>query len=293
VIAAPLVGGIFLVALVVGAEPGTLLSLEWRDLVATIVASLLSRPFVLAAFLAALGVSLIGGSLFIFLVKGGTVGILVRGEREAGLIEEPPLHLHMLAQASRFSIDAFIASARGLFPRYARLGAALMGFYVLAGSAYLASVYASRSAGEGLGVTALFTVFFVIAITIINLLYLLVQLVIAADDCGVATAASRVGAFLRRERRQVAAVFLVVLVIVIAATGASLAATAALGVIGVVPFLWLVVFPLQLVAWMLRALVFQFIGMASIGAYLKIYRSSGDVASRPLTTASVYAGVPR
>ena len=69
----PLVGGIFLVALVVGAEPGALLSLDWRELAATIVGSLLSRPLVLAAFLAALAVVVVGGSLFVFLVKGGTV----------------------------------------------------------------------------------------------------------------------------------------------------------------------------------------------------------------------------
>src|SRR5687768_8001448 len=49
-IAAPLIGGVFLVALVVGAEPVALLSLGWRDLAATIVASLMSRPLVLAAF---------------------------------------------------------------------------------------------------------------------------------------------------------------------------------------------------------------------------------------------------
>jgi len=40
-VAAPLFGGIFLVALVVGAEPDDLLSLEWRDLATTIAASLL------------------------------------------------------------------------------------------------------------------------------------------------------------------------------------------------------------------------------------------------------------
>ena len=88
----PLIGGIFLVALVVGAEPVALMSLGWRDLVATIVASLISRPVVLAAFLAALGVVVIGGSLFVFLVKAGTVTVLVRGDRAAGPIEQPPLH---------------------------------------------------------------------------------------------------------------------------------------------------------------------------------------------------------
>ena len=38
-IAAPLIGGVFLVALVVGAEPIELMSLEWRPLATTITSS--------------------------------------------------------------------------------------------------------------------------------------------------------------------------------------------------------------------------------------------------------------
>jgi hypothetical protein len=284
-LAVPLVGGIFLVAIAVGAEPDALLSLAWRDLAATIIASLLSRPVVLACFLAALAVTTIGGSLFVFLVKGGTVGILVRAEREAGPIEQPPLHLHTVAQASRFSMDVFLESARGMFLRYVRLGLALMAVYALSGIAYVAAVIASRSAGEGIGMTALFTAGFVAWITVINFLYLLMQIVIAADNCGVSAAAARVAAFLRRRTRQVAAVFLVILAVVVAATGASVLATAAVGLIAVLPFLWLVVIPLHLLAWVLRALVFQFIGLASVGAYVQLYRSSADASRRP-----VYAG---
>jgi len=104
-VAAPLIGGIFLVALVVGAEPIELMSLEWRQLATTIASTLLVRPAVLAAWVAALGVVLVGGSLFVFLVKGGTVGVLVRGERDAGPIERPPLMPESLARASAFSIE--------------------------------------------------------------------------------------------------------------------------------------------------------------------------------------------
>jgi len=68
-VAAPLIGGIFLVALVVGAEPIELMSLEWRQLAPTIASTLLVRPTVLAAWVAALAVVLVGGSLFVFLVK--------------------------------------------------------------------------------------------------------------------------------------------------------------------------------------------------------------------------------
>src|SRR5919108_6047336 len=46
-LAAPLIGGIFLVALAVGTEPGALMELEWRDLATTIVSSLLAQPLVL------------------------------------------------------------------------------------------------------------------------------------------------------------------------------------------------------------------------------------------------------
>jgi hypothetical protein len=273
-IAAPLVGGVFLVALVAGAEPGALLALEWRELVATIVTSLLSRPLVLVAFLAALAVVVVGGSLFVFVVKAGTVGTLVHGDRAAGPIEEPPLHLDAVQKAAAFSIESFIEAARRFFPRYARLGVLLMVVYLA--SAIVLTIAVSGSRGAGWGMPAIFTVGFVAWITIVNLLYLLTQIVIAADDCSLAAATSRVAAFLQRERRHVAGVFAVVLALVVFATGASLVATAALGLVGFVPFfgpfLGLAVLPLQLLAWALRALVFQYIGLSSVVAYLRFYR---------------------
>ena len=270
-IAAPLLGGIFLVALVIGAEPGTLLTLDWRELVATIITSLRSRPLVLTAFLLALSVVIVGGSLFVFLVKGGTVGVLVRGEREGGAIELPPLHLDLVMRASRFSIELFSECAQALFPRYARLGFGLMAVYLASGAAYLLTVLATHAASRLL-LAALITVGFVGWITLVNLLYLLMQIVIAADDCGVISAGARVLAFLRREWRIVAAVFAVVLALVIVATGASLLAAAALGLIAFVPLVWPAVLALQLMAWVLRGLVFQYIGLSSIGAYVKLYR---------------------
>lgn len=270
-IAMPLIGGIFLVALVVGADPGALISLGWRDLVPTIIGALLSRPVVLTAFLGSLAIVVIGGSLFVFLVKGGTVGILVRGERAAGAVERPPLHFRQVSRASAFSIERFVESARALFPRYARLGAILMAVYLASGTAYLAAVVASRSAG-GWGIAALLTGAFVGWITVVNLLYLLMQVVIAADDCSVASAARRVAAFVRRDKGPVLAVFLVILSLVVFAQGASLLVTAALGLIGFIPIVGLTVLPLQLLAWLFRALVFQYIGLSSVGAYARLYR---------------------
>jgi hypothetical protein len=273
-VAAPLFGGIFLVALVVGAEPVTLLSLEWRDLATTIAASLLSKPMVLMAWVAALGVVIGGGSLFVFLIKGGAVSIMVRGERQAGPIEQPPLLPEVIAQASAFTAESFIEGASRLFPAYARLGLVLMAIYLASGLGFLALVASIRSGGEGWVLAALVTAAFVAWITFINLMYLLTQIVMASDGCSVATAIPRASAFIRRERRTVGGVFLIVLALVIFATGASILATTALGLIAFVPLFGFIFIPLSLLAWVLRAVVFQYIGLASIGAYLKLYREA-------------------
>ena len=76
---------------------------------------------------------------------------------------------------------------------------------------------------------------FVAWITIINLVYLLTQIVIASEGCSVTSAIPRVWAFMRRERRTVGGVFAVVLVLVVCATGASFLATTLLGLIAFVP----------------------------------------------------------
>jgi len=294
-LAVPLVGGIFLVALVVGAEPGLLfadliswdgggLSVEWRQLAATLVASLMSHPLVLSLFLLSIGTVGIGGSLFVFLVKGGTVGVLVRGDAKAAPLELPPLQFEVVASASAFTIEAFTESAQRLFPRYARLGAVLLGTYAATGVVYLLALYATRTAVESWSLAALLTLGIVSWITFVNSAYLLVQVVIATDDCGVRAGISRTVAFVRHELRAVAGVFAVVLAMAIFATGASFLAAASLGVLTFVPmigfFFWLAALPLQLLAWMFRQIVFQYIGLSSVGAYLRLYRDFNASAAR-------------
>jgi hypothetical protein len=281
-LAVPIVGGVFLVALVVGTEPTGLIELPWREMVTTTIASLLGIPAVLTAFLLALAIVIVGGSTFMFLVKGGTVTTLVAGDTHAGPVEQPPLHLSSVVRASQFSIERFIQGSSRLFPRYARLGFILMGVYFLSAAAYLSVIIASQATEQGWGIPALATALLVAWITVVNFLYLLVQIVLAVDDCSLATAARRGLAFLRSEARSVAAVFGVVLVLVLCATGASILATAALGLISFVPFLGLAVIPLQLAAWLLRGVVFQYLGLTALGAYLKLYRGfTARLASSP------------
>jgi hypothetical protein len=271
-VATPVVGGIFLVALVIGAEPRDLMALEWREMVTTVITSLLSHPLVLLSFLLSLGTVVIGGSLFVFFVKAGTIAVLVEGERKAGEIGESPLHLDDVARAGAFTPELFIASAQALFGRYAGLGVGLMLVYSASAIGYLFVVLVAGVFEDAWGLAALSTIAFVVWITVVNLFYLLMQIVIATEDCSLPGAVKHVTAFMARMHRQVAAVFGVVLLLVVMATGVSFLATFALGLIGFVPFVGLAVLPIQLLAWLFRGLLFQFLGLASVGAYLRLYR---------------------
>jgi hypothetical protein len=91
----------------------------------------------------------------------------------------------------------------------------------------------------------------------------------------------RVGGLLARAWPLVGRVCGFVLIIVAGATIASLLATAALGLVGFVPFFWFAVVPLQLLAWVLRALVFQYITVGAVAVYASIYRLTGP-QTRPL-----------
>ena len=236
-LATPVFGGVFLVGLVLGAEPADLVSLEWREMAATIITSLVSHPAVLAAFVAALGVMAAGAGIFVVLVKGGAVTVLIEGERAAGAIEMPPLDLTEVGRAGRFTVESFAAGSRRLLGRYIWLGAWLGGVYLGSAVGYLAVIYEAGYRGEWGGLALLgATGAFIAWVTAINFGYLLMQLVMAADDCGMAVAWSRVVGFVSRQRRDVLQVFGVVFLLVIAATAASLVATAALGLIAFVPF---------------------------------------------------------
>lgn len=289
-VATPVVGGIFLVALVVGAEPRDMMSLEWREMATTIITSLLAHPLVLLAFLLSLGLVVIGGSLFVFLVKAGTVAVLVKGERQAGEMTSVPLHLEDVTRATAFTPEFYIASAQDLFGRYSVLGAGLMVIYTLSGIGYLFVVLVAGIFEDAWGLAALSTIGFVAWITIVNLFYLLMQIVIAAEDCSVTQAVRLVSAFITRAHRRVAAIFGLVLLLVVAATFASWVATFALGLIGFVPFVGLAVLPLQLLAWLFRGLVFQFLGLASVGAYLHLYREMAESERGSLRTVSSALG---
>ncbi len=282
-LALPVVGGAALVALTSGLDPKSLFDLGARRAVLTVAAALLAHPLALAAFLTAVAVVLLGGSLFMAFVKGGTIAILAEAEREAGPIEQPPLHLSAVRAASRFSLERATNGAQGLFGRFARLGCGLFTAYaVVLGVAGVTFTQGGSGGGWEAARLAGITAGVAIAITLVNLLYLLAQIVIAVDDCDVLTALGRVGAFLTRQPRAIAVVFAVASTLVALGTAASVLATAALGLIAFVPFVGLAALPLQVGAWLVRGFVFQFLGLTALVAYMRLYRLSsgggGDAA---------------
>ena len=86
-------------------------------------------------------------------------------------------------------------------------------------------------------------------ITVVNLVYLLMQIAIAAEGVGVVGSDSgSSAASSRAEVRELGGVFLVVLAMVVGATFASALAWSGVGLIAFVPLVGLAVFPLQIAA---------------------------------------------
>lgn len=118
----PVVGAALLVALALGRDLEELLGGDLRDILASIAEALADQPGALASVAVAGLVVLIGGSTLMFLVKGGTVTVLARGEAQAGPVEQPPLRLAVVRSAAAFAVPEFLAGCQRLFRRYLRLG---------------------------------------------------------------------------------------------------------------------------------------------------------------------------
>jgi hypothetical protein len=278
-LAVPIVGGAFLVALLLDASLTDLLRGDVRDIVTAILSALMASPLALAAFVASGVVVLVGGSLITFVVKGGTVALLAEAERVAGPIERPPLRLDSLRRASVVAIDPFLAGIARLWRRYVRIGLGLLVMYCLTAAAYLALVFGGYALAENSAIllgwtaaTALASSVLIVWITLLNFFYLMTQMVVAIEDVSVRQGVRLAFAFVWGHLREVAGVFGVVLITVVVATAASILATAGLGLIAFVPLVGLAVLPLQLAAWLLRGIVFEYLALAALGAYLSHYR---------------------
>ncbi len=286
-LAVPIVGGAFLVALLLDTSLTDLLSGDVRDIVTSILSALMASPVALTAFIASGLLVLVCGSMLTFVVKGGTVALLAEAERVAGPIDRPPLRLESLRRASVVAIDPFLDGCRRLWRRYLRIGFGLLLMYGITAAVYVAIVFGGYALVGNSAVLLGWTVtaaaassVLIVWITLLNFFYLMTQMVVAIEDVSVRKGVVMALAFVWGHLREVAGVFGVVLVTVVIATAASILATAGLGLIAFVPLVGLAVLPLQLAAWLVRGIVFEYVALAALGAYLSHYRwyhSSSDI----------------
>jgi hypothetical protein len=296
-LAVPIIGAAILVAVLLGADLADLLQGSLRDIFTTIASTLMSEPVALVAFVMAFTLALIGGSVLMFAVKGGTIEVLLAANAAAGRIERQPISYESLRPASRFTLQRFTDGCARLFRRYLALGGLLMLVYLISAAGYLAFVaYGYRAAEDqvlmiGWTVIAALAAAMVVAwITVINFFYLLLQIAMAVEDVGLVQAMRSAARFIRVELRELAGVFVVVVGLAIAATLASALAWSGVGLIAFVPLVGLAVFPLQLAALLVRGLVFEFLGLTALGAYLTLYqghaaRREAALHGSPITSA--------
>jgi hypothetical protein len=274
-LAVPIVGGVVLVVLLIGGDPKDLLRLEPAQIIPTMVGVLLAQPLALIGFLTALVLVLMGGSLLTIAVKAGAATVLIEAERAAGSIEQAPLRLSTLRAANQSSLERFGNGVRRLIGRYVRLGIALSIVYAVLTGGYLAVLLAPADAlpiDSTLAVT-LASLGLIVLVTLANFGYLLVQIVVAVEDCAVHQAVSLVARLVRRRTIELGQVLAAVLALMALVTAASILTVAALGLIAFVPFVGLAALPLQLLAWLVRGVVFQFVGLTGLVTYLRLYRT--------------------
>jgi hypothetical protein len=278
-LAVPVVGGVALVVLLLDAEAGDMLGSDLRLVVGSVISALRQNPVALVSFLLSFLIVLVGASALTFVVKSGTVAILADGEATAGPIERPPLRLQQVRRANRTAIEPYLEACRRLWRRFVRLGMCLLLVYAATAVIYLGLLLAGYAVADNIGILLGWTVIAAVAssalivwITLVNLVYLLTQMVMAVEDIGIRKAVRRVFRFARASLREIAGIFGVVLVLVLLAMVASILAAAGLGLISWVPIVALAVMPLQIAAWLLRGFVFQYLALTALGAYLTQYR---------------------
>jgi hypothetical protein len=287
-LAVPVVGGIILVVLLLEANVDELLAGDVREIVAAVFAAMRQNPAALIAFSISFGAVIIGGSALTFIVKGGTVALLARADALAGALERPPLRAAALKRANVVTIEGYLDGCRRLWRRYVTLGMGLLVAYGVTALIYLGLIVGGLRLVDNIGLLFSWTVgaalgssVLIVWISLLNVFYLLTQMIIAVDDVSVRNGLAGAAKFIRGSLREIAGVFGVVLVLVAIATVGSILAAAGLGVIAFVPLVGLAVVPLQVAGWLLRGFVFQYLALTALSAYLTYYRHHHRGSAQP------------
>jgi len=290
-LAVPVIGGALMVAVLVGDDLGTIFGQGVRAAADLVIGSLATAPGALMSFFAAVGLVAFGGGIVMFIVKGGTLAVIVESEQTAGDIHRGPVQLDALRRAYVYDLATILDATRRFARRSGLLAAGLSLSYLIIGWGYITALGVSfRIAEQTTWASAwpllvlVATSTSVIAVTAINLAFDLLRVIVITDDCRIRTAVRRLRAFLVADARQVLGIFGVVGLLVTAAMAVSVVTTAGLTFVAWVPFVSLIAVPLQVAAWLVRGLVFQYVGLTALAAYQTQYRRFTGPDSRPLTT---------
>jgi hypothetical protein len=272
----PVLGG----ALMVGALVGT----DLREVVADgvgptaslVLGSLENAPVALIAFLAALALVGIGGEVLMFVVKGGTLAVLVQADRDAGDVQDLPLGADALRPASAFRLEGVLDGARRFARRSVTLALGLGAVYMLVGGTYLGVVTYGVSIAAWAPLWPLLVAFAtsagVVVLAVANLAYDLLRVILITDDCSVSASVTRLWRFVVADARQVIGIFSVIGAVELLTGAGALLAAAGLTPVAYLPLIGLVIVPLQVALWLVRGLLFEGMALVTLSAYQTQYR---------------------
>lgn len=278
-LAVPVVGGAFMVAVLAGADVRSLFAEGVRSAAGLVISALMNSPVALTSFLMAVVLVATGGSIVMFLIKAGTLSVLVTGERRAADIERGPLRYESLVRTCAYDIPALLGGIRRFGRRAMTLSLWLSLSYAAIGLAYVEALGAAFRLAAQPAWGSVWPLLVVLAtsvgallVTVVNLIFDLVRIIITCDDCGLRVASSRLWSFLSEDTRQVVGILAVVGALLTLAAAASLLVAAGLALVAWVPVVGLVVVPLQAAAWLIRGLLFQYMALSALAAYQTQYR---------------------
>jgi hypothetical protein len=296
-LAVPIVGGAVMGAALMGADVGDMLRAGLPSTADVVIGSLAAAPEALVSFLAAVAVVAFGGEALMAIVKAGTLHVIVVAERRLAAGRGWRGGTASLAEGWAWSLRRVRDGIARFWRRMLALALALAVADFVVGVAYLATLGASSGLAADATWTAAWPLAVVAATSVgvvlvaaIKLTYDLLRVVILTDDCGVGDARRRLARFVMADARQVIGIFSVLGCVTVVATMLSVLAAAGLAVVAWMPFASVIVVPLQLAAWIVRGLIFEYFALSAVSAYQTQYRrfsaAEGTIAAERSTRST-------
>ena len=286
-LAVPVIGGAFMVAVLLGIDIGALLGDGLLSTAEQILGPLVNAPAAMVAFVAAVSLVGVAGAVLMFMVKAGTLAVLMAGEGATSDVPSRPASLDAIRRARVYSLPLLWTSVRRFQRRTAILACGLGLAYLVLGGVYLTIVVdgfrwvaESNWAAVWPLLVVVATSGAAVAMAATNLFFDLARVIVVTDDCTVRTALRRGWAFLLADARQVLGVFGAMGLVVFLARALAFTVTAALTLVAWAPLAGLLFVPLQVAFWIARGLAFQYMSLATLSAYQTQYRrfSAPDAA---------------